>query len=87
MIIAFWAQPRSHWLEDLIHAGDTYGFTVVEKESAQEAASAGHREFPPKFVMAQVAWRNENSQYLPQNRPFQLTGKVVQGQEVVWPLP
>ena len=69
---------REATVEDLIHAGDTYGFTV-EKIEAQEIASVNVSSTKIRLAL-EAGEMKTASTYL--NRPFQLTGKVVQGQEI-----
>ena len=69
---------REATVEDLIHAGDTYDFTV-EKIEAQEIASVNVSSTKIRLAL-EAGEMKTASTYL--NRPFQLTGKVVQGQEI-----
>ena len=62
---------REATVEDLIHAGDTYGFTV-EKIDAQEIASVNVSSTKIRLAL-EAGEMKTASTYL--NRPFQLTGK------------
>ena len=69
---------REATVEDLINAGNTYGFTV-EKIEAQEIASVNVSSTKIRQAL-EAGEMKTASTYL--NRPFQLTGKVGKGQEI-----
>ncbi|MGB1448631.1 MAG: bifunctional riboflavin kinase/FAD synthetase [Flavobacteriaceae bacterium] len=69
---------REATVDDLINAGETYGFTV-EKIEAQEIASVNVSSTKIRTALEEGQMSTAN-EYL--TRPFRLCGKVVQGEKI-----
>jgi riboflavin kinase/FMN adenylyltransferase len=69
---------REATIDDLINAGETYGFSV-EKIEAQEIASVNVSSTKIRLAIEAGDIQKANN-YL--NRPFKITGKVIKGAEI-----
>lgn len=69
---------REATIDDLINAGETYGFSV-EKIEAQEIASVNVSSTKIRLAIEAGDIQKANN-YL--NRPFKITGKIIKGAEI-----
>ena len=69
---------REATVDDLINAGETYGFTV-EKIEAQEIASVNVSSTKIRLALEEGEMKIATD-YL--NRPFRLSGKVIEGEKI-----